>query len=77
MYRLLWKHSELTEHVLCIAATALFCGIAKRNGGGGLFRNLARTVGLPRGAKVGLDELEDDASRSRLGTLGESSPPSP
>jgi hypothetical protein len=61
---------------LCIAATALFCGIAKRSGGGCLFRNLARIVGLPRGAKVGLDELED-ASGSRLGMPCEFSPPSP
>lgn len=67
---------EITEQVLCIAVTAFFCGIANCNGGGSLFRNLARTVGLPRGAKVGLDELEE-ASRSRLGRPRASSLPSP
>jgi len=69
----LLKH---TEHVLCIAATVLFCGIARCNGGGILLRNLARTVGLPRGAKVGLD-ADEDTSCSRLGMPCASSPPSP
>ena len=65
-----------TEHVLCIAATVSFCGIAKRNGGGILLRNLARTFGRPRGAKAGLDE-DEDTSCSRLGMPWASSPPSP
>jgi len=68
---------HLTEHVLCIAATALFCGFASRNGGGNLCRNLDRIVGLPRGANEGLKDREDASASSRLGTPVESSPPSP
>jgi hypothetical protein len=54
-----------TEQVSCIAATALFCGIANRIGGGNLWRYFDRTVGLPRGANDGLDEV-DEGSGSRL-----------
>jgi hypothetical protein len=57
---------KLTEHVSCKAAIALFRGIANRKGDGRSCRNFKRTVGLPRGANDGLDEV-DEESASRLG----------
>jgi len=50
---------QLTEYVFCKVATAWLCGIDNRSGGGILFRSFNRTFGLPRGAKEGLEELED------------------
>lgn len=59
-----------------MAATALFWGIASRRGGGRFCRNLGLTIGLPRGAKDGLDVVEDN-SASWFGVPSGSSPPSP
>jgi len=68
---------ELTEQVLYIVATAVFCGMLIRRGGGSLCWNLNRTVGLPRGANDGLEDLLDSSSSSRPEIHGVSSPPWP
>lgn len=59
-----------------MAATALLWGMERWSGGGILFRNLERTVGLPRGANDGL-EGADENSRSSLGDSCRSFSPSP
>jgi hypothetical protein len=66
---------ELTEHVLWKAVIVLFRDINCR-WAGELWRNFRRTVGLPRGANEGLEELEDVCG-SRLEVAWESSPASP
>lgn len=67
----------LTEQVLCSNATAFFGGIASRSGGGSFCRNLSLAVGLPRGAKDGLNNFGDASCPGLLEALDEPSPPSP